>query len=862
MPGVADIQRQSRGFTLKPPPFFPRDAAAAIPSHGREARVADEELRATRAAGEQYRLSFEAADIGIAHLALDGTLLRVNKKFRDLFGFSFEELVAMPPLGLLHVDDKAATAEDFESLRSGRSRTYCGERRYIAKSGDVIPVRTSARLIDGVDGAPSFVQLVVENVAARKATEEALFESEERFRLAMKGSNEGLWDWHVAKKQTYHSPRWKSMLGYEEHEIADTPDSWLPLLAPGTLDVLSAKFAELESGATDAYEVELQLRHKDGRWIDILSRAFPVFDENRKVVRLVGTHLDITERKRHEAELRRAAIVFASTQEGIIVTDPKGRIEMVNPAFEDITGYSKTDVIGTNVGKPESGRHGFEFYAHVVREIGERGHWQGEVSNTRKDGTIYPEWLTINAVRNQHGAIANFVGLFTDISRLKQSEARLEFLAHHDPLTSLPNRLLLRQRIDEALTAHRKGGEGGAVLFLDLDRFKTINDSLGHAVGDELLVLVGERWRKRLRSTDMLARMGGDEFVVLLRPVPSAEYAEARARELIEEMSRPFVFADGREAYVGLSIGISMFKEGDADADTLIQQADSALYVAKEGRSGIRFYSVRQTLAAREKLNLEAGLRRGLERGEFALQFQPLIGLGDRRAFGAEALVRWRSPSGLIAPLQFIPLAEKTGLIIPLGDWVLREACARMKAWLDAGYPLETIAVNLSPRQFDRADLCSRIETILRETGLAAKHLEIEITESALMEQGRNATTKLEALKVLGLRIAIDDFGTGHSSLAYLKRFSIDKLKLDRSFIIDIPADPTSMEIAAAVIRLGHSLKLDVLAEGVETEAQADFLALAGCPSAQGYLFAKPMWEADLLAMLDAQMGAARATAA
>lgn len=568
------------------------------------------------------------------------------------------------------------------------------------------------------------------------------------------------------------------------------------------------------------------------------------------MIRLVGTHLDISERKRAETDLRRAATVFASTHEGIIITDLEGRIERVNPAFQMITGYNEDEVRGQSANLLRSGRQAGEFYSEMWRELREIGYWQGEIWNRRKDGAIYPEWLTISSVRNESGDVTNYIGAFTDITRLKQSEARLEYLAHYDPLTHLPNRFFLRERIQAAIAAGRISGESRAILYLDIDRFKTINDSLGHRTGDELLVIAAERWRACLTTDDVLARVGGDEFVALLEPA-TPQRAMDIANLLIAEASKPFIFADGREAYVGLSVGVTTFPNEGDDADALLQQADSALYAAKANRIGVRFYAPALTHAARRMLDLEAGLRRGMERGELALQYQPLVSLADRRAFGVEALVRWRSPTGLISPMQFIPMAERTGLIVALGEWVLREACTRMKSWLDAGYDLRTIAVNLSPRQFDLPDICERICTILEETGLPPSNLEIEITESALMEQGKNATRKLEELKALGLRIAVDDFGTGHSSLAYLKHFPIDKLKLDRSFIIDIPGDPTSMEIAAAIIRLGQSLQLNVLAEGVETEAQADFLALSGCPTAQGYLFAKPLWEDELKSRFD-----------
>ena len=789
--------------------------------------------------------------IGMLQVSLDGRRLRANSYLQAMTGYTSEELALLPKLALTHPDDRDIVLQDFRRLASGEADTYSGERRYVAKDGRTLSVWVSATLVPGDSPETSYLVVIVEDNASRKRTEEALRKSEERFRLAMKGANEGLWDWEIANGASYLSPRWKSMLGYEENEIENTPESWEPLLAPGMLEKLRERIVALEGGQTDVYEIELKMRHKDGRWIDILSRAFPVLDENRKMVRLVGTHQDITDRKRYETELRRASIVFASTHEGIVVTDAARRIEMINPAFTRITGYAESEMIGRPISDLQSNRHSPEFHTRIWTQIHESGHWQGEIWKRRKDGAVYPEWLTISEVRDASGGVVNYVGVFADISQLKQSQARLDFLAHHDPLTSLPNRLLLREQIDRAIETGRREGRSRAILFLDLDRFKTINDSLGHAFGDRLLALVSDRWRQRLGPNDMLARLGGDEFVVLLEPAESRDVATEVAADLIGCMSEPFAFEDGSELYVGLSIGITMFPAGDAHADELIQQADSALYAAKEiGGGGIRFYSPEQTETARMRLEMEAGLRRALDRGELVLQYQPQISLFDRSIRGVEALLRWRTPTGLIPPDDFIPLAEKTGLMIPIGEWVLRESCARMRSWLDAGHDVGTIAVNLSPRQFDRSDVTERIRSVLTETRLPPERLEIEITEGALMEQGRNATRKLEALKALGLRIAIDDFGIGHSSLARLKRFPIDRLKLDRSFIVDIPVDPTSMEIAAAVVRLSHSLNVEAVAEGVETEAQADFLTRSGCAVAQGYLFARPLWEADLLRFL------------
>ena len=789
--------------------------------------------------------TFESADVGIAHVRLDGKVLRANANFRALLGYDADELASLKNFALIHEDNRASVAAHFDAMRRGALTSYSAERTYLRKNGAPLAAWSSTRLI----GDPPVVLVVIENVGARRAAEAALRESEERFKLAMRGANEGLYDWRLKENTTYLSPRWKSMLGYEEHEIADEPESWWELTAPGVAQAIAEQIRRLEAREIDNYEMELKLRHKDGRWLDILSRGFPVFDSEHRVVRLVGTHHDITLRKRHEAELRLSSTVFANTHEGILVADFAGRIQTVNPAFEALTGYRSDEVCGRRANLLKSGRHDAKFYQDLYSDIRATGRWRGEIWNRRKDGSVQAYWATISLVRDDAGEPAGYVALYSDIGDYKRSQARLDFLVHHDPDTALPNRLSLRGRLDEAIAEIEPPCAGATLFHLELDRFRAIVESLGHSAGDELLAQTSQRFLAKLGPRDMLARIGADEFAILRHGSACDEEAYALAGELIAEMEQPFVFASGAKAYSGVNVGVAFISGGDRDADTLMSQAESALYVAKGGGGGVRFYEPRHMREARERLEMETGLRRALERGEFVLQFQPLIDLADRRAFGVEALVRWRSPEGMTPPGRFIPLAEKTGLILPIGEWVLRQAAERMKAWLDAGIDLHTISINISPRQFERADLAERIVAILGETGLPFERVEIEITESVLMEQ-KDAAAKLKQLRALGLRISVDDFGTGHSSLAYLKNFPIDKLKLDRAFIQDIPSDATGMEIAAAVIRLGHSLDVEVLAEGVETEAQADFLVRSGCRLAQGFLFGRPMWEDDLLAAL------------
>ena len=792
-----------------------------------------------------YAQSLEVADVGLAHIGLDGKIIRANANLRALLGYRAEEIVGLDKLQLVHPDSRTAMTADFDGLRRGETAYYAGERVYVSKSGANVSAWTSARLV----GDPKVVLLVVENVTARHAAEAALRESEERFQLAMRGANEGLYDWRIAENKTYLSPRWKSMLGYGEDEIGDDPSAWDSLTAPGVTDAINEQIRRLEAREIETYEIEIKLRHKAGHWLDILSRGFPVFDAGHRVVRLVGTHQDITLRKRHEEQLRLSATVFANTPEGIVIADFSGRIQTVNPAFETLTGYRADEASGRLVNMLKSGRHDGAFYEQLHHDIRTTGRWRGEIWNRRKDGLVQPFWTTISVVRDAYGEPAGYIALYSDISDYKRTQARLDFLAHHDADTALPNRLSLRRRIEAAIVEIEEIGGGAALLQFELNRFRNIVESLGHPAGDELLAQASKRFLSHLSPRDMIARTGADEFAILLTPCGGLEDARKRAAELIAVMDQPFVFASGAQAYSGVNAGVVWFAQGECDADILMRQAESALYVAKDGGGGLRVYEPRHMIEARARLEMEIGLRRALERDEFAVQFQPLIDLAGRRTFGVEALLRWRTPEGLIPPGRFIPLAEKTGLIVQIGEWVLRRAAERMKAWLDAGVGLDTLAINISPRQFERPDLVERVVAVLSEVGLPFSKVEIEITESVLMGQ-KDAAAKLGELRTAGLRISVDDFGTGHSSLAYLKNFPIDKLKLDRAFIQDVPFDATGMEIAASVIRLGHSLDVEVLAEGVETEAQAEFLERSGCRLAQGFLFGRPMWEDDLLATL------------
>jgi diguanylate cyclase (GGDEF)-like protein/PAS domain S-box-containing protein len=684
------------------------------------------------------------------------------------------------------------------------------------------------------------------------AANRAALDSKARLERALKGANDGWWDWDLRANQLYYSPRWWDMLGYAFGELPADPDLWRRLMRPDDLAGADALLRQvLADPAVASCATELHLRHKSGHYVPVLTRFMVQRDAAGQAVGLSGSNMDLSERKQAEARLRQAAMVFDTTREGVMVTDGQCRITMVNQAFTDISGYSEQEVLGQPPSLLASGQHDHGFYDALWRALTTAGYWRGEIWNRRKNGEAYPGLLSIGTVKDQAGQVINYIGVFADISRLKESENKLDFLAHHDTLTQLPNRFKLMADMEHGIRMARRGRASFAVLMLDLDRFKDVNDSFGHAAGDELLRQVAECLRQRLPAADSVARVGGDAFIVLLE-VLEPEDAGRVANDLIGALSQVWRLANGIEVRIGVSIGITLFPGHGDSAEQLLQHADAALYLAKkEGRGCFRYFSEDLTHAARERIGLEARLHLAVGREQLRVYFQPQVDIASGRIVGAEALVRWLDPDeGLISPVRFIPVAEATGLINEIGLWVLRQTCLQGQRWIAAGQAPLTLAVNLSPRQFAQRDLCEQIERTLAETGFPVDRLELELTESGLMECGDSAVEVLHRLRALGVRLAIDDFGTGYSSLAYLKNFPLDVLKIDRSFVKDIPFQQDDMAIAAAIVTMGHTLGFRVLAEGVETEAQLAFLKGLGCDQYQGYLCSRPVPADDFAQLL------------
>jgi diguanylate cyclase (GGDEF)-like protein/PAS domain S-box-containing protein len=552
-----------------------------------------------------------------------------------------------------------------------------------------------------------------------------------------------------------------------------------------------------------------------------------------------------------EERLRLSAQVFDSTQESITVTDQQGYIVAVNPAFEQITGYSEAEVIGSNPRFLRSGRHEHAFYRAMWDSLNATGQWQGEIWNRKKNGQVYPERLRINAVRNLHNQVSAYVSVASDISALTAARDRLDFLSTHDALTLLPNRTLLNDRLQLAISAAQHGGQQIALLLFNIDRLQRINDSLGHATGDALLREMARRAGLILTPGDTLAHLGGDEFVLMLTQCKDIDDVIVSARRLIDDVAMPAAI-DGKELFVTASIGISIYPRDGATPAALLMGADVALsHVKDRGRNGFHFFTGEMNAHALRWMTLETHLRRALERRELHLHYQPQVELGDGRICGMEALLRWNSAElGVVSPVDFIPLAEDTGLILQIGAWVMHEACRQNKAWQDAGLRPVKMAVNVSARQFASGKLPALVRSALDDSGLAPRYLEIELTESVMMHDSASIQSQLSQLTALGVSVALDDFGTGYSSLGYLSRFALDKIKIDQSFVRNITSEPRSAAIAQATIALAHGLDLMVVAEGVETQGQLQFLRGIGCDEIQGFLFSQPLAPPDFAALL------------
>ncbi len=733
------------------------------------------------------------------------------------------------------------------------------------------PTRDGLRRLEGRihalaedEGKGNLVVLLARDVTSRHAAAQALLASELRFRSLLQNIGAvAVQGFRPDGTITYWNHASETLYGYPEAEALDR-DLLELLLAPQAQPEYRDALAQMRESGQAMEAREMLLVHRNGHEIPVLSGHAAVTG-TAGAQEFFRFDIDLSERKRTEAELRVAATAFEA-QEGMMVTDAQRRILRVNQAFTRISGYEDVEVIGQTPTMFSSGWHDNNFYAEMNGALANTGTWEGEMWNRRKNGEIHPQWLHVTAVTDDTGAVSHFVATVTDITQRKAAEDQIRQLAFYDPLTGLPNRRMLIDRLRHALASSARSAHCGALLFIDLDHFKNLNDTLGHDKGDLLLQQVAQRLLDTVREEDTVARLGGDEYVVMLEGLDeSSEIAASQAttvgEKIITKLNWPYQLA-GHEFHSTPSIGLTLFNGHEVEVEELLKHADLAMYQAKgAGRNGMRFYDPQMQAAVTKRAELEADIRQGILYGQFLLYFQPQVD-GAGRVVGAEALLRWKHPSrGMVSPVEFIPVAEDSGQILTLGSWILETACAQLVEWADhPDTEALTLAVNVSTRQFRQQDFAQHILDMLDYTGANPHRLKLELTESLLADNLDDVIQKMSALRARGVAFSLDDFGTGYSSLSYLKRLPLDQLKIDQSFVRDLLTDPNDAAIVKTILALGQTLGMKVIAEGVETSAQQDFLRANGCTSYQGYLYSRPVPADEFLEFLQRSLAVSEAS--
>jgi len=798
-------------------------------------------LAALQASEAWFRGIFEYANVGIASTDKWGKITSFNESFRAMLGFDAEALEHMNVADFTHPDDRNIEHHYIEEIHSRRRDNYQLLKRYMTRDARMLRVDLSVTAIRDAQGSVTNYVGVTRDITERLEAESNLMASENRLRTIIEHEPDCIKIVDAQGRLIQINPAGLAMI---------EADSFEQVAGLKVLDVVApeyqAAFADLHRRVIAGESVRLKFKVlglKGGyRWMD--THAVPMQDHG-KPAQLAVTR-DITASQKAEADLRIAAAAFES-QHGMVVTDAHSVILRVNRAFTEITGYSAEDAIGQTPGLLKSGRHDAEFYRSMWESIHRTGKWEGEIWDRRKNGDVYPKWLTISSVKNDDGAVTHYIGAHLDVSDRKKAEEKISVLAFFDQLTGLPNRTLLLDRLKQAMTASGRGGTYGALLFIDLDHFKTLNDTLGHDMGDLLLQQVAQRLTFCVREGDTVARLGGDEFVVILTNLSTSKGDAASDIETVAEKILT-ALNDGYQLGAFLhrntaSIGATLFRGQTTTVDDLLKQADLAMYRAKEvGRNALRFFDPDMQTAVLNRVSLERDLREAVQAQQFLLYYQALVS-DTGKVTGAEVLARWQHPvRGMVAPADFIPLAEETGIILPLGQWVLETACTQLAKWaVQPDMAHLTIAVNVSAHQFRQSDFVDHVLAVIKSTGANPHLLKLELTESSLVSNVEETIERMLLLKASGVGFALDDFGTGYSSLAYLKRLPLNHLKIDRSFVRDVLIDPNDASIAKAIVALAQSLGLGVIAEGVETQAQRDFLANSGCYAYQGFFFSRPL---------------------
>ena len=771
----------------------------------------------------------------------DGSIEYTNPAFTRITGYTAEEALGQNPRLIKSDETPQTTHEDlWKTLMAGK--VWTGLLHNQCKDGSLIWVDASMSPIVDDRGEVTHFLAIEENVTARKEADTLLNERQEAFRRLFEDVKDPILLLKDGRFVDCNAATLE-LLGYQDKAqfLNMRPADISPTHQPDG-KTSEEKAQAMISTAFEAgiHRFEWLHRRADGSNVPVEVTLTPITMGGEVILHTMWR--DITDRQAAESRLRLLAGVFEYSAEAILISDRNNRILEVNPSFSQLTGYTADEVRGKNPSFLSAGTATRELYQAMWEALQKSGHWQGEIWDRRKDGSRYPKWLSISTIKDSKGEVEYYLGSFMDISERKEAEEKISHLAHYDALTDLPNRFNLQGRLEQALvTARREGGQRVAVMFLDLDRFKNVNDTLGHHVGDILLLEVARRLAGTIRESDVVARLGGDEFVVVLTGV-DVDKVQSVASKILASLAEPY-HLEGHELHATASIGIAIYPEDGDRVDALMQNADAAMYHAKAaGRNNAQFFTASMNEAVRERHQMESDLHLAIERGEFLLHYQPQIE-ANRHPIGAEALVRWQHPTrGMVSPLKFIPLAEETGLILPIGLWVLETACKQIRRWADnADTRHLQVAVNVSARQFRQPDFVDQVRDVLARTAATPTCLKLELTESLVLDNVEDTIQTMQEIKKLGVFFSMDDFGTGYSSLSYLARLPLDQLKIDRAFVTKLPDSPSDAIIAQTIITMGRSLGLDVIAEGVETEAQCHFLDKNGCHAYQGYLFSKPL---------------------
>lgn len=785
-------------------------------------------------------------------LRADGTshFPYASKGIRDIYGVTPEQVMddASRVFEAIHPDDVDRISTSIQA--SARTLTVWHEQyRVNLPDGRTIWVEGESSPEARSDGSIQW-HGYIRDITERVQVDQELRDERRRLNDILVGTHVGTWEWNVQTGETIFNERWAEIIGYRLEELRPISiETWMKFTHPDDLKISSELLEKHFRGEAPYYECEARMRHRDGHWVWILDRGkVATWTSDGKPLLMSGTHQDITQRKQADQALRLAANVFSHAREGILITDREANIVEVNQAFVHITGYSREEVLGKNPRLLNSGRQDKDFYAAMFHDLQTQGHWHGELWNRRKDGNVYAEMLTITAVRDGSGEVQNYIALFSDITPLKEHQAQLEHIAHYDALTRLPNRWLLADRLKQGMRQASRRGQLVAVVYLDLDGFKAVNDIHGHEVGDQLLIGLAHRMSKALREGDTLARIGGDEFVGVLVDLPNAESCTPTLQRLLHAAAEA-VYVGDLELHVSASIGVSIYPQAEeVDPDQLVRQADQAMYQAKQsGKNRYHIFDAEQDRSVRGRHESLERIRQALKNHEFVLYYQPKVHMQSGEVLGAEALIRWQHPErGLLPPAAFLPVIENHPLAVELGEWVLDNALTQIEAWHGQGLSI-SVSVNVGALELQHPDFVSRLHTLLdRHPGVRAQDLELEILETSALEDFAAVSRVMATCQEMGIKFSVDDFGTGYSSLTYLKRLPAATLKIDQSFVRDMLDNPEDLAILKGLLGLAEAFNRQVIAEGVETPAHGEMLLRLGCTCGQGYAIARPMPAQDL----------------